>query len=203
MSHKHEMAQRAMRIGRAIQEFLHYSGLKGARSTDVYPYLVKKGLIEADRHQGYQFRKFLLQLKDEGMLPLIPQCTHTVSKSGYNEWFFNLASEQRAQLENLQPSDKKAAIVHQPEMPAAAIDQLLQLEMPNVEKLPARDTADFTPPELELRKSHPRAYEYWTKEEIDILKRTYIATKHVYKVAQLLSRQPHIVEEKLREFRVL
>jgi hypothetical protein len=46
----HEDFQRAKRISRAIQEYLELTHENGLRSTGIYPYLAKKGLIEKDRH---------------------------------------------------------------------------------------------------------------------------------------------------------
>ncbi|WP_431213582.1 hypothetical protein ACQ86N_01280 [Puia sp. P3] len=66
--------QQARRISAAIQEFLFQTGLKNARSTDVYKTLARRGLIEKDRHRGLHFRKFLSRLKEANVLmKLIPQ----------------------------------------------------------------------------------------------------------------------------------
>lgn len=84
-----EDIQKAFRISRAIQKYLEMSGKEGLRSTDVYPYLASKGLIEKDRHNGLHFRKFLIKLKENNALKLIPQCTCNPAISNQlNEWYF-------------------------------------------------------------------------------------------------------------------
>ena len=86
-----EERQRALRIGKAIQEYLESTEQKDARSTDVYSYLARKGLVGKDRYEGLFFRVFLRKVKDAGMLELIPQCRHDQSATGQNEWHFYLA----------------------------------------------------------------------------------------------------------------
>jgi hypothetical protein len=195
----HEDRQRALRIGRAIQEFLLSTGQKDARSTDVYEFLAHKGLIEQDRHHGLHFRNFLTKLKNAGLLKLIPQCTHSTSGKGANEWHFYLASDHRAALADIKQTGKKASAVYEPKMTKEEIAQWLNAERPNVEKLTKRDIVQFTPQEIEIRKKYPRAYEYWTEDEIIILQRTYVATRSIDKTAELLYRQPHRIKEKLEE----
>jgi len=196
--------QLARRISRGIQEYLLQTGQKGARSTDVYPFLARKGIIEKDRHQGFHFRNFLSKLKNSGMLKLIPQCTHQQSEYGKNEWYFYLASGERAALADVNnKSGRKAEIIHRPKMAIEEIDELLILERPNVEKLSKRDASAFTPQKIEIRKSYRRAYEYWTESEYSIMRRVYTACENVDKVAELLLRQPHIVREKLESLHLI
>jgi hypothetical protein len=198
----HEDRQRALRIGKAIQEYLLSTGQKDARSTDVYEYLARKGLIEKDRHQGLHFRAFLGKLKNAGLLKLIPQCTHSVSEKGTNEWRFYLASDRRAVLADIKQTGKKATVVYMPKMTKEEIVQWLNEEKPNVEKLTKIDSSKLKPQEIELRKMYPRAYETWTEDEIMILERTYLATRNIDKIAELLCRQPHRVKEKLEELHI-
>ena len=62
MSINAEDFQKARRISRAIQEYMEKENLNGLRSTDVYPILAQKGLVERDRHQGLFFRRFLKKI---------------------------------------------------------------------------------------------------------------------------------------------
>lgn len=80
--------QKARRISRAIQEYLELTRENGVRSTDIYPYLAKKGLIQKDKDKGYHLRRFLIKLKENNLLHLIPQCTCNPGKPGENEWYF-------------------------------------------------------------------------------------------------------------------
>ena len=197
MSFTQEDYQKAKRISEAIQEFLLQTGMKDARSTDVYGMLARKELIEKDRHQGYHFRKFLSRLKDAGVLAqVIPQCTVTTNKRGENEWRFHLAVKKAHE-----PTEtvKTARVVHKPAMSKDEILRLVQEESGNVEMLPVRTDKNYTPQEMSIKKNYPRAYEIWTNMEYMILERVYQQCKNVDAVAGLLKRQPHIVKEKLEE----
>jgi hypothetical protein len=63
MNITHEDIQLALRISKGIQEYLRQTGQKGARSTDVYPFLARQGIVEKDRsgekerHQHLQLRR--------------------------------------------------------------------------------------------------------------------------------------------------
>jgi hypothetical protein len=195
MNLTHEDYQKAKRIREAIQEFLFQTGMKDARSTDVYDFLARKGLVEKDRHQGLHFRKFLLKLKDANILSqLIPQCTYTTNEWGKGEWRFHLSTKKASSARN---SGQAVAAVRKPAMSKEEILQLLQEESANVETLPLRTDKIYTPQELSIKKNYPRAYEYWTEREYKILVSVYTQCKNLDVVAGLLKRQPHIVKEKL------
>jgi hypothetical protein len=126
MNLTHEDYQKAKRISDAIQEFLLQTGMKDARSTDVYDMLARKGLIEKDRHQGYHFRKFLLKLKTANVLSqIIPQCTFTTNESGDNEWHFHLSTKKANNSTSIR---NPAAVVHEPAMDKDDILRLIQEE---------------------------------------------------------------------------
>jgi hypothetical protein len=195
MNFTQEDFQKGKRISEAIQEFLRQSGMKDARSPDVYEMLARKGLIEKDRHQGYHFRKFLLKLKNANVLTqVIPQCTFSSNARGENEWHFHLATKR---VGNRPGMEGKAKVVHKPAMSKDEILQLVQEENPRVEMLPVRTDKMYTPQESSIKKNYPRAYEYWTENEYRILDRVYRQCKNVDAVAGLLKRQPHIVKEKI------
>jgi hypothetical protein len=191
----HEDFQKAKRISEALQEFLLQTGMKDARSTDVYDMLARKGLVEKDRHNGYQFRQFLKKLKDANVLSqFIPQCTCTTNDRGENEWHFHASSKKTVNPAN---TGKPATIIHKPAMSQEDILRLVQEESVNVEMLPVRTDKIYTPQEQSIRKNYPRAFEYWTDKEYAILDRVYIQSKNLDVVAALLKRQPHIVKDKI------
>lgn len=198
MKFTQEDFQKARRISVAIQQFLLQTGMRNARTTDVYDILTRKGLIEKDRHQGLHFRSFLRQLKDANLLHLIPQCSFNAGSRG-NEWYFNPVSHTSSGLENIK---KKALIHHKPVMSREEIESLIQNESENVEKLPKRTDIKYTSQHKELRGYYPRAYEIWTEEEYEILARVFQQCKNVDAVARLLKRQPHIVKEKIESMRL-
>ncbi|HWB92565.1 MAG TPA: hypothetical protein VG605_11960 [Puia sp.] len=196
MTFTQEDFQRAKRISAAIQEFLRQTGMKDARTTDVYEMLARKGLIEKDRHQGYHFRKFLSRLRDANVLmKVIPQCAFTTNERGENEWHFHLSN--RESLAGSPSAEKKATVIHQPSMSKDEIITLIHEERINVEELPVRTDKHYTPQETSIKNNYPRAYEYWSQKEYLILERVYLKCKNVEAVATLLQRQPHIVREKL------
>ena len=189
--------QKAKRISAAIQEFLFQTGMKDARSTDVYETLARRGLIEKDRHQGLHFRKFLCRLKDANVLTkLIPQCSFTTNERGDTEWRFNLSNKRIG----IDPGPEKTpTIIHQPLLSQRDILLLIEEEREHVERLSVRADKVYAPQELSIKKNYPRAYEYWTNAEYLILERVYLKCKNVDAVATLLQRQPHIVRERLVE----
>jgi len=194
MSLSHEDFQKAKRIGEAIQEFLLQTGMKDARSTDVYEMLARKGLVEKDRHNGYHFRQFLKKLKDANVLSqLIPQCTFTTN-GGENEWHFHVSAKKIGRPGN---TGTQATVIHRPVMSQEDIRRLVQEESVNVEMLPVRTDKIYSPQELSIRKNYPRAFEYWTDKEYAILDRVYMQCKNLDVVSALLMRQPHIVRDKI------
>ncbi|NOQ72828.1 MAG: hypothetical protein GQ574_12530 [Crocinitomix sp.] len=80
--------QKARRISRAIQEYLEKINEEGLRSTDIYPVLARKGLVQKDRHNGLYFRKFLRKLKENNLLQLIPQCQYRTTETEFLAWYF-------------------------------------------------------------------------------------------------------------------
>ena len=198
MDISHEDFQRARRISRAVQDYLNAINRDGLRSTDVYPYLARQGLVEKDRHQGVHFRKFLRKLKDCNALQLIPQCTYRPTAHHAVEWYFYRVSDDSQQP---QQSDLGvASAVRVPIISEEEADRLIALARPHVEALPKQaDTDNYTPQQLATRKNYPRAYERWTPREIEIMTRAFRKFGSVDKVATLLERQPSIVKRRLRE----
>lgn len=195
MGFTHEDFQKAKRISEAIQEFLRQTGMQNARSTDVYEFLARKGLVEKDRHQGLHFRQFLTKLKNANVLSqVIPQCSFTTNERGENEWRFHLSTKK---IGIATDADKTATVIHKPAMSSDEISRLLEEEGPNVAMLRVRTDKVYTPQESSIKKNYPRAFEYWSEQEYDIMERVYMQCKNVEAVARLLKRQPHIVKEKL------
>jgi len=174
------------------------------RSTDVYPYLAKKGLIEKDRHQGLHFRSFLIKLKEHNLLKLIPQCTCKPGlKYEFNEWYFYRATPSLHEDQPKNYMDEKSIEIIIPEATDEEIEELIAKAKPYIEKLPKRNTTTFTDIELGTRKNYPKAYEFWADKEIEILIRAYSKFKKIDKVAKLLERQPSAVEKRLCELELL
>ena len=196
----HEDFQKARRISRAIQEYLEMSNKEGVRSTDIYPYLAKKGLIEKDRHDGLHLRRFLIKLKENNLLRLIPQCTCNPGlENQFNEWYFYKARSPMPEAITEHASNPAEPNLIIPDISEIEINELITIEKLQIEKLPKRDISSFTIQEQEIRANYPRAYEYWTDLEIAIMKKAFTRFKRIDKVAELLDRQPSVVEERLRK----
>ena len=193
MNFTHEDFQKARRISKAIQEYLESINQEGLRTTDLYPYLARKGVIEKDRHSGVHFRRFLRKLKENDLLHLIPQCQCRATGTEFLEWYFYKAKQED---KNSEP-DKKPAKTHFPSISEEEIDELIKKAKPHIEKLPKIDEDKLQPHQKELRKLYPRAYEIWTEKEIKIMHRAFKKFNRVDKVAELLSRQPSVVRKKL------
>jgi hypothetical protein len=190
--------QKIKRISEAIQQFLLQTGMIDARSTDLYEFLARKGLIEKDRHQGYHFRTWLRELKEANLLYLIPQCSFNINDRGH-EWYFNLARKPSGKPTG---PEKKASVLHNPAMTKEDKDLLMRKEKLNVENLPQRTDIKYTSQQMEIRKYYPRAYENWTEIEYGILERVYLQCRDMSAVATLLQRQPHIVKEKIERMKL-
>ena len=198
MDISHEDFQRARRISRAIQGYLDTINQDGLRSTDVYPYLARQGLVEKDRHQGLHFRKFLRKLKDCNALQLIPQCSYQPTSHHAVEWYFRRVPADKQQLRQSDPEEAPAVRVSN--ISEEEADRLIKLARPHVEALPQRtDINSYTPQQIATRKNYPRAYELWTPREVEIMVRAFRKFGRVDKVATLLNRQPSVVKQKLRE----
>lgn len=88
-----EEIKKALKIKNAVQHYLDMTKEVNIRSTDVFPYLVRKGIFGADKHNGLYFRRFLKRLYKANMLKsLIPQCTYLPGINGeiFGEWYFNV-----------------------------------------------------------------------------------------------------------------
>ena len=199
MNLSHEEFQKARRIGRAIQTYLEEINDDDLRSTDLYPILARKKLIEKDKGNGVHFRRFLRKLKDNNLLYLIPQCKFKYSERNpsHIEWHFYRVKKDIAQFENnnMVPLDK----IITPKISEEEINELIKKAKPHIQKLPKRNIDAFTYPQVETRKLYSRAYEYWTDREIEIMCRAYKKFERIDKVAELLERQPSIVEIRLRQ----
>jgi hypothetical protein len=200
MNISHEDFQKARRISRAIQEHLEQINDDGLRSTDIYPILARKGLIEKDRHNGLHFRKFLRRLKENDLLKLIPQCQYRTTKTDFLEWYF-YRSRVDTNIKDLSQSEDRKIIT--PETTEQEINDLIEQTKPHVEKLPKIDGSTFTPQMIEIRTNYSRAFERWTEREIEIMTRAYNKFKRIDKVAELLERQPSVVRKKIEENNLL
>ncbi|MEI6568118.1 MAG: hypothetical protein WCR20_15680 [Verrucomicrobiota bacterium] len=86
---------RALKISRAIQDYFDNDPFqKTLRSTDAYEILVKKNLVETDRHSGYKLREFLHKLKNNDALKLIPQCRAEETRGNFTHWYFESAKSK-------------------------------------------------------------------------------------------------------------
>ena len=196
MGIEHEDFQKARRISRAIQEYLKKSNQQGLRSTDIYPILARKNLIEKDRHNGLYFRKFLRKLKDNNVLKLIPQCQYQTNKTNYIEWYFYLANLQpKLNLKKQELNSSNPLI--SPKISENEINVLIKKTKPHITVLPKINPSKLNLQQLETRANYPRAYEIWTDREIEILKRAYLKFNRIDKVAELLERQPNVIRKKL------
>ncbi|WP_396632368.1 hypothetical protein [Maribacter sp. R86514] len=191
----HEEFQKARRISRAIQEYLDQTGLHGIRSTDVYPLLARKGLIQKDRHNGVHFRNYLKRLHKRGMLNLIPQCQGSKNKSKFYEWRFYSVPDNKIKSNNKSINANNPIV---PEITQSEIDELILKSKSHIDKLPKIDASILPPQAIETRKTYPRAYEKWTEREFDILIRAFIKFKNSDKVAELLRRQPSVVKKTIK-----
>jgi hypothetical protein len=89
--------QQALRISKAIQQYLETSRAVNIPSTEVYDFLADQKLIERDLEKGRHLRQFLTKLVKANMLNLIPQCKAMPRSGGKYEWTFNSAADRMPQ----------------------------------------------------------------------------------------------------------
>ena len=93
--------QQAIRISREVQHYIELTNGVNLRSTDVFPYLVRRGLFERDENNGVHFRRYLKSLHKGNMLEsLIPQCKFVppIGSQAFGEWYFNDAKDKMAKV---------------------------------------------------------------------------------------------------------
>jgi len=179
----------ALRISQALQEYFDRERIVGPlRSNDVYEILVRQGLIERDRHQGIKFREFLHRLKKENQLYLIPQCRFEETRGTQVNWFFESTPGKVSTGRRLIP------IAQAVQKKTLDLDALRQ----EIENLPKRYTSGFGVVELETRKNYPRAYEFWTPKEEELLKQVYLEIQDPMELSKIFKRQPSAMENRIK-----
>jgi hypothetical protein len=182
--------QQAIRISQALQEhFDKTHEFKALRTTEAYEILVKKGLVEKDRHGGIKFRAFLSLLKASNALNLIPQCRTEATQGNTTNWFFESTPGKTISAKKLKPISE--------------IGKTLTLKLENImeqiEELPKRDASKFLPQELDTRKNYPRAYEFWTNAEENLLLEVVNEIKDPLELSKLFKRQPSAIKDRLKK----
>lgn len=86
--------QQALRISKAIEQYLTDGHAVNVRSEDVYAMLADKGLVERDHEKGKHLRAFLTELVKANMLNLVPQCKAFPRSGGKYDWTFNRAADR-------------------------------------------------------------------------------------------------------------
>lgn len=178
----------ALRISQALQEYFDRERIVGPlRSNEVYEILARQGLIERERHQGIKFREFLHRLRKENQLYLIPQCRVEETRGNQVNWFFESTPGKV-------PTGRKLVPIAQA-MQKKTLD--LEAISREVDQLPKRDTSGFGVVELETRKNYPRAYEYWSPKEEELLKQVYAEIQDPMELSRLFMRQPSAIRNRL------
>lgn len=180
----------AIKISQAIQNYMdkHPNELN-LSSVDVYNELRKYGLVEEDRHGGIKFRQFLKKLHEENALDLIPQVRMEARSGKTVNWKFISAPGKTIRVKNLKPLDK-AGIV--PTIDVEAIRAQL-------DQFPKIDPSNLKHGETEIRKSYPRAYEFWTPTEEALLKQASEQINDIFQLSKIFHRQPSAIQRRFKE----
>ena len=180
----------AIKISQALQDYFNKNpGCHPLRSDDAYEILVKKKIVEIDRHQGIKFREFLKHLKRNDQLHLIPQCQAEETAGISTNWFFRTAATKTKPIRKLIPISE-----------AVITRTLSENEIKDtVNTFPKTETNKFTHIQLETRKNYPRAYEKWFKEEEDFLIQVVKEIKDPMKLSELFQRQPSAIKTRLED----
>lgn len=181
---------RAIKISQALQDWFDSNReLRSLRSTDVYEILVKKNLVEKDRHNGVKFREFLIKLKNNQALDLIPQCRIEQTDGKFINGFFESTPNKTIKSRNLIPINKIN------DVKTLDIEEIKK----EIEELSKRKISDFDFIELGTRKKYPRAYECWTKKEEDLLLKVVKEITDPFELSKIFKRQPSAIQNRLKE----
>lgn len=195
-----EEFDRAVQISHAIKKYFKSTGKNHFRSTELYEYLARKGLTERDNNNGVQFRNFLKKLKDKNLLYLIPQCRPDAAKNHTNWFFYPVSNISAYTYLGHKPTLLKDNPPLIEPVTKEKVDELVEKAKSFLDELPKKEETPFPHQERQLRRFYPRAYEEWTDKEKRLMNRAYELTHSVFITAKILKRQPHIVEQKLREY---
>lgn len=123
--------QKALRISRAVQNYIDITNQINLRSTDVFPYLVRQGLFDKDINNGVYFRKFLKKLLKANLLEsLIPQCRYVPSMidgNPFGEWYFNNAKSQMPKVIKVQTVQDTSSNLLKAEMCYDVAEDIVQM----------------------------------------------------------------------------
>lgn len=86
--------QQALRISKAIEQYLSDGHAVNVSSQDIYGVLADAKLVERDIEKGKHLRAFLTKLVKANMLNLIPQCKAFPRSGGKYDWSFNRAADR-------------------------------------------------------------------------------------------------------------
>ena len=181
----------AIKISQTLQEYFdkNYVADGKLRSTDAYEILVKKNVVEKDRHNGIKFREFLKKLKKNNQLYLIPQCDPEKTSGSSTNWFFYSARGKTIKAKNLVPINQVGKVI--------SID--MNRIKNEINELPKRDTAKFTHIQIETREKYARAYEIWTPNEEKLLLEVVKEITDCFKLSELFQRQPSAIQNRLKD----
>jgi len=185
---------KAIKISQALQAYFDNNPMtKELRSTDAYEVLVKKNLVETDRHSGIKFRKFLSKLKSNNALNLIPQCRAEETCGNTTIWYFISEKSKTLNQRNL--------------IPLSQVDRIQSLNLEEIKQqilaFPKRNPNDFTSIQLGTREKYSRAFEYWTRSEEDLLLDVIKEISAPFKLSKLFGRQPSAIQHRLKtRFRI-
>lgn len=177
-------------ISNALQNFFDQNpGTHTLRSHDAYDILAKKGLVERDRHHGIKFREFLNKVKVANAMVFIPQCRPEPGNGNQTNWIFQSAPGKTIRIKNLKMD---------PAVPPVDETKLSEIKY-EVDSLRKRNTEDFDFIQLDTRKNYPRAYEYWSSKEEELLLMASELTDDSFKLSKIFGRQPSVLEKKIKE----
>lgn len=297
MSLSQSEVKKALKVSKAIQHYIELTNQTNLRSTDIFPYLVNKGLFVKDKNNGLYFRRFLKKLDRCGELnTLIPQCSRVkpIKNEIFSEWYFHNAKDKmpksvlekpECKLETIIPIEPKEKVketfkkeqklngrlefdeaveivseliagvnpltneyldvdnvccnekvrlalktIISPQSYRQEIEKLktsINNQKSNIEldtELSDKQDEDdwlidikneintwknkrleskFSEIELNIRKVHKRAYEFWSEREEEILKKAWDYFKNEHKLAELLQRTPSSIKRKLKALEVI
>jgi len=182
--------KQAIKISQTLQEYFDKNNAgKTLRSTEAYELLVKKNVVERDRHNGIKFREFLAHLKRNNELYHIPQCRPESTSGNTTNWFFQTAPEKTIRVKNLKPKELAGEVI------TLDMDKLKS----KINTFPKCDTSKFTHVQFETREKYKRAYEFWTSTEEQLLIEVVKEITDVFKLSELFERQPSAIKNRLKD----
>lgn len=196
---ENDYVQKAFEIKKALNDFFKTSTGKNLKIPDINPYLIRHGLFIKDENNGLFFRQFLKELKNKGLLKIIPHINYEETNNRIN-WYFNPIEISKEKKQFIPKQKIKSQNYNNitTTLSKKQFNLLTKLEIEKTEKfiknLPKNESRIPT-------NNYERSFALWTNNEIRLLLRFLEKTNDINFIASLLKRSTNSVKIKYEELK--